>query len=194
MRVLGITGGVGSGKSEVLRYLEDEYGAYVCQMDETAKELQRSGTACFRQIVAQFGERVVGSDGELDRAELGRIVFGDSGALHALNAIVHPAVLRWVREDIERKRTEGRSLYVVEAALLTETGGELCDELWYIYTKERVRRERLKCSRGYTDEKITQMIASQPAEERFRAACTVVIDNSGDFEDTKRQIGEKLKR
>ncbi len=129
MRVLGITGGVGSGKSEVLRYLEDEYGAYVCQMDETAKELQRSGTDCFRQIVAHFGERVVGSDGELDRAELGRIVFGDSGALHALNAIVHPVVLRWVREDIERKRTEGRSLYVVEAALLTETGGELCDEL-----------------------------------------------------------------
>ena len=194
MRVLGITGGVGSGKSEVLRYLEDEYGAYVCQMDETAKELQRSGTDCFRQIVAQFGERVVGPDGELDRAELGRIVFRDSGALHALNAIVHPAVLQWVREDIERKRMEGRSLYVVEAALLTETGGELCDELWYIYTEECVRRERLKCSRGYTDEKITQMIASQPAEERFRSACTAVIDNSGDFEDTKRQIGEKLKR
>ncbi len=194
MKVLGITGGVGSGKSEVLRYLEEEYGAYVCQMDETAKELQKSGTDCFRKIIGHFGDRVLGPDGELDRAELGRIVFTDGEELSALNDIVHPAVLRWVREDIEQKRAEGRRLYVVEAALLTETGGELCDSLWYIYTEEHVRRERLKASRGYTDEKITQMIASQPAEERFRAACTAVIDNSGDFEDTKRQIGERLKQ
>lgn len=193
MRVLGITGGVGSGKSEVLRYLEEEYGACVCRMDETAKELQRSGTECFRQIIAHFGSRVLGSDGELDRTELGRMVFSDREELRALNDIVHPAVFQRVSEDIRQKRAEGNRLYVVEAALLPETGGELCDELWYIYTDECVRRERLKTSRGYTDEKITGMIASQPAEERFRAVCTVVIDNSGDFEDTKRQIGEKLK-
>ena len=74
MKVLGITGGVGSGKSEVLRWLEDAYGAYVCQMDETAKELQKKGTDCYRQIADHFGSRVVGRDGELDRAELSRIV------------------------------------------------------------------------------------------------------------------------
>ena len=142
MKVLGITGGVGSGKSEVLRYLKEEYGAYVCQMDETAKELQRSGTDCFRQIVARFGNRVIGPDGELDRAELGSIVFADEVALHALNAIVHPAVFRWVREDIREKREEGVDLYVVEAALLTEEGKTLCDELWYIYAEEYVRRLR----------------------------------------------------
>ena len=194
MKVLGITGGVGSGKSETLRYLEEEYGAYVCQMDETAKQLQRSGTDCFRRIVGHFGNRVVASDGELNRVELGRIVFADSEELRALNDIVHPAVLQWVRRDIEQKRAEGRQLYVVEAALLTETGKELCDELWYIYTEEGVRRERLRASRGYTKEKIAQMIAAQPPEERFRAVCTAVIDNSGDFEDTKRQIGERLKQ
>ena len=194
MKVLGITGGVGSGKSETLRYLEEEYGAYVCQMDETAKQLQRSGTDCFWRIVGHFGNRVVASDGELNRAELGRIVFADSEELHALNDIVHPAVLQWVRRDIEQKRAEGRQLYVVEAALLTETGKELCDELWYIYTEEGVRRKRLRASRGYTKEKIAQMIAAQPPEERFRAVCTAVIDNSGDFEDTKRQIGERLKQ
>ena len=194
MKVLGITGGVGSGKSETLRYLEEEYGAYVCQMDETAKQLQRSGTDCFWRIVGHFGNRVVASDGELNRVELGRIVFADSEELRALNDIVHPAVLQWVRRDIEQKRAEGRQLYVVEAALLTETGKELCDELWYIYTEEGVRRERLRASRGYTKEKIAQMIAAQPPEERFRAVCTAVIDNSGDFEDTKRQIGERLKQ
>ena len=192
MKVLGNTGGVGSGKSEVLRWLEDAYGAYVCQMDETAKELQKKGTDCFRQIADHFGSRVVGRGGELDRAELSRIVFSEEKELQALNEIVHPAVIRRVKEDIAQKTEEGASLYVVEAALLPDAGKELCDELWYIYTKEDVRRERLKASRGYTDERITRMIASQPGEERFRSACSAVIDNSGDFEDTKRQIGERL--
>lgn len=194
MRVIGITGGVGSGKSEVLRYLKEAYGAWVCQMDETAKELQRRGTTCFRRIVEHFGERVVSAEGELDRAALSVIVFSDERELQALNEIVHPEVIRQVRGDIEEKRAQGLEFYVVEAALLPDVGRELCDELWYIYTEEKVRRERLKASRGYTDERITQMIASQPGEARFRSACTAVIDNSGDFEDTKRQIGEKLKR
>ena len=192
MRVIGITGGVGSGKSEVLRYLKEPYGAWVCQMDETAKELQRRGTTCFRRIVEHFGERVVSAEGELDRAALSVIVFSDERELQALNEIVHPEVIRQVRGDIEEKRAQGLEFYVVEAALLPDVGRELCDELWYIYTEEKVRRERLKASRGYTDERITQMIASQPGEARFRSACTAVIDNSGDFEDTKRQIGERL--
>lgn len=192
MRVIGITGGVGSGKSEVLRYLKEAHGAWVCQMDETAKELQRKGTTCFRCIVEHFGERVVSAEGELDRAALSGIVFSDERELQALNEIVHPEVIRQVRGDIEEKRAQGLEFYVVEAALLPDVGRELCDELWYIYTEEKVRRERLKASRGYTDERITQMIASQPGEERFRSACTAVIDNSGDFEDTKRQIGERL--
>ena len=192
MRVLGITGGAGSGKSEVLRWMKDEYGAYVCQMDEAARELQKKGTACFRHIVDHFGESVVGEDGELDRMELGRIVFSDERELMALNRIVHPEVIRRVEKDIAQKARESVRLYVVEAALLPDVGKELCDELWYIYTEEGVRRQRLKASRGYTDEKITQIIASQPSEDRFRSVCAAVIDNSGDFKETKRQIGERL--
>ena len=185
MRVLGITGGVGSGKSRVLEYLRDDCGAVVCQMDETAKKLQRKGTECFDKIVENFGAEVLDSHGELDRAALGRIVFASGEKLARLNAIVHPEVLREVGKDIRRKEAEGKNLYVVEAALLPDTGRELCDEMWYIYADESIRRERLKASRGYTDEKIAQMIASQPQEERFRSSCSVVIDNSGDFENTK---------
>ncbi len=192
MKVLGITGGVGSGKSEVLRYLQEAYGAYVCQMDETARELQRKGTECFRRIVDVFGSGIVGADGELDRTALGRIVFADAEKLEKLNRIVHPEVIGTVRRDIQKRAAEGTGLYVVEAALLPEAGEELCDEMWYIYAAESVRRERLKRSRGYTDERITHMIASQPGEAVFRKKCDVVIDNSGAFEDTKRQIGEKL--
>ncbi|HJD47403.1 MAG TPA: dephospho-CoA kinase [Candidatus Mediterraneibacter norfolkensis] len=192
MRVIGITGGVGSGKSEVLKFLKERYGAAVCQMDETAKELQRSGTECFSRIVEAFGREMIGADGELDRGRLGACVFSDPEKLKILNRIVHPAVLDAVREDIKAKAAAGVPVYVVEAALLPDAGAELCDELWYIYAREDVRSERLKASRHYTDEKIRSMIASQPSEEAFRRACTVVIDNSGPFENTMRQIGDRI--
>lgn len=192
MKVLGITGGVGSGKSRVLKYLKKAYGAVICQMDETAKNLQKKGTGCFREITEAFGPDIIGPDGELDRRKLGEKVFSDSEQLRLLNRIVHPEVLRCVREDIGRCAQEGKTLYVVEAALLPDVGAELCDEIWYIYASEEVRRMRLKASRHYTDEKITDMIASQPSEECFRKACTAVIDNSGPFENTEKQIGERL--
>ena len=192
MKILGITGGVGSGKSEILKYLKEEYGAAVCQMDETARELQRSGTECFRKIVEAFGSGIVGGDGELDRRKLGERVFSDPEELRLLNSIVHPEVLRCVQEDIEAHAAAGTELYVLEAALLPEVGRGLCDELGYIYVPEEVRRERLKASRQYTDGKITDMIASQPSEEDFREACTAVIDNGGPFENTQRQIGDRL--
>lgn len=193
MKVLGITGGVGSGKSEVLNYLREAYGAVVCQMDETAKRLQEKGTGCFRKIAEAFGPEIIGADGELDRKKLGARVFSDPEQLRLLNSIVHPEVLRSVSADIRKHAEEGTPLYVVEAALLPDVGGELCDEIWYIYASEEVRRERLKASRHYSDEKITDMIASQPSEETFRRVCTAVIDNSGPFENTERQIGERLR-
>lgn len=97
MKVLGITGGVGSGKSQVLAYLETRYHASVCQMDEVAKQLQKKGTSCYREIVREFGTEITGPDGELDRTRLGAVVFSDSGKRKALNGIVHPAVLEQVR-------------------------------------------------------------------------------------------------
>lgn len=193
MKVLGITGGVGSGKSEVLRCMEEEYKAYVCQLDEVAKELQKRGGICYRQIIEQFGESIIGEDKELDRQKLSAIVFQDEEKRKVLNGIVHPKVKNWVEQDILKKEKQEVPLYVIEAALLPEAGYEdICGEMWYIYTTEEIRRRRLKESRGYTDEKISRMMASQSTEERFRKACQVVIDNSGTFEETKKQIGEKI--
>ena len=140
-----------------------------------------------------FGSGILDEQGDLNRAALGSIVFASEEKLAQLNGIVHPEVIRQVAQDIRSKAAQGRTLYVVEAALLPDVGKELCDELWYIYADENVRRERLKASRGYTDEKISQMIASQPREERFRSSCSVVIDNSGSFENTMKQIGDNLK-
>lgn len=193
MKILGITGGVGSGKSAVLDYLEAEYHAVICQLDDVARMLQQNGQVCFTKIVETFGEEVIGKDRELDRQKLSEIVFSDAKKLQQLNEIVHPEVKQWVIKDIADKENLGVPLYVIEAALLPTAGYEtICDEMWYIYTNEKVRTERLKASRGYSEERIRNMIASQPKEEIFRKACCAVIENSGTFEDTKKQIGELL--
>ena len=193
MRVIGITGGVGSGKSKVLDFLRDEYGAVVVQLDAVAKGLQAAGQPCFERIVEQFGEEIVGADGELDRAKLGRIVFADEWKLKILNEIVHPAVKEWVCRDISQKKSADIPVYVIEAALLPDAGYEdICEEMWYIYTDESVRRERLRESRGYSEEQITRMIAAQPDEETFRRTCGAVIDNSKTFDKTQQQIKDVL--
>ncbi len=194
MRVIGITGGVGCGKSRILQYLSEAYGAVVCQLDETAKKLQQKGQPCYDKIVEVFGGEIVGADSELDRPKLAGIVFADRERLAVLNGIVHPAVKERTLQDIERERERGTALFVIESAILPDAGYEdICGEMWYIYTQEDVRRERLKDTRGYSDRQISQMMASQPAESRFRETCSAVIDNSGSFENTKRQIGELLR-
>lgn len=193
MRVLGVTGGIGSGKSQVLRYLQEAYGAVVSPLDDVARQLQKKGEPCFRRIVDAFGREMVGTDGELDREKLAAFVFANPEKLEVLNGIVHPAVKQWVREDISKKEKEQIRLYVVESALFPKVEyGDICKEMWYIYTEEQIRFRRLQESRGYTKEKIRSILRVQPPEDAFRRICTAVIDNSGDFEHTKEQIGELL--
>ena len=193
MKIIGITGGVGSGKSAVLQLLQQEYGAVVVQLDEVAKKLQKKGTPCWNEIVEVFGTEILDEAKELDRKKLAQIVFQDQEKLARLNAIVHPAVKQYVLLDIEEKRKAKTSLYVLEAALLLEAGyDKICEETWFIYTEESIRRARLKASRGYSDNRITDMIKSQNPESYFHRNCTRMIDNSGTMEATKRQIGEIL--
>ncbi len=193
MKVLGITGGVGSGKSKVLSYMEKAYGAVVCQLDVVAKNLQKKGEECYWKIIQVFGNEITNTEGELDRIKLASIVFHDSEKRKMLNEIVHPEVKKWVKQDIIEKEKNGVPLYVIEAALLPEAGYEdICGEMWYIYTEESVRRKRLKQARGYSDDIISRMIESQSPEAVFREKSHVVIDNSGTFEYTKKQIGEKI--
>lgn len=193
MKIIGITGGVGSGKSEVLKYLENSCGAVVCQADLVAKNLQKRGTICFREMVAHFGPEILGVDGRLDRKKLAEIVFKDSKELAALNAIVHPAVKQSIFRKIRREEKKGSTLFVLEAALLLEEHyEEICDEVWYIDTNVEVRKERLKRSRGYSDEKIDDMIRAQKSREEFLSKCDRNIDNSRSFDETKEQIDQML--
>ena len=189
MRIIGITGGVGSGKSRVLAFLKSEYEAFVCQADHVAWQLQRPGAVCYKRIVQTFGTDILCEDGNIDRARLGAIVFSDKHKLHALNEIMHPEVKRCIREEIALQTLNGVKLFVLEAALLLEEHyDEICDELWYIYTDDVTRRIRLKTDRAYTDEKIDAIMTSQVSDEAFRKGCQRVIDNSGAFDETCAQI------
>ena len=189
MKVFGITGGVGAGKSEVLTYLGQNYDATVIQADEAGYLVMLPGGECYGEIVKLFGRQITTETGELDRKRIAEIVFRDEEKLKALNAIVHPAVKRYIKKAIAAAEKAGTEYVFVEAALLIEEKyDEICDELWYIYTSEENRRARLKQSRGYSDEKISEMFESQLCENEYRRHCKVVIDNNGTTEETIAQV------
>ena len=193
MKVIGITGGVGSGKSQVLSYLEEKLGATICQADHVAWRLQEPGQICYQKIVSIFGTDILDENECIDRKKLGKIVFNDSDKLVQLNGIMHPAVKESIINEISALRRQNTEYFFVEAALLIENGYKnICDELWYIYVEESIRRKRLKDSRAYTDEKIDAIMSKQLSEQEFRKHCQIIIDNSGDFEDTCNQIEKRL--
>ncbi|MCC8029460.1 MAG: dephospho-CoA kinase [Lachnospiraceae bacterium] len=197
MIFIGITGGVGAGKSAILTYMKEHYRCRVMLADEIAHDLMRPGSVCYGRLQILFGaEDIWQADGTFDRAKLAAVLFSDKQKRESLNLIVHPAVKLYVAEQYEMEREKDRlDFLVLEAALLIEEKYDaICDELWYIYTSEENRRTRLKQNRGYSDEKIDSIFESQLSEETFRAHCAEVIDNNGMPEDAFRQIEAVLKR
>ncbi|MDO4297598.1 MAG: dephospho-CoA kinase [Lachnospiraceae bacterium] len=195
MKVLGITGGVGAGKSTILAYLEQKHGARIIQADQVAFHLQQPGGVCFEEVVALFGKEILDADGRIDRGRLASVVFADSELLAKLNGIVHPAVKKKIVTEIEKERQRGKlSFFVIEAALLLEDHYDLvCDELWYIHTDPEVRCNRLMKSRGYSEEKVHRIMENQLGEQVYREKCQVVIDNSCDqVECAYEQIDREL--
>lgn len=197
MRFIGITGGVGAGKSAILVHLASKPGIRVMLADEIAHDLMQPGTECFQKLKEKFaGEDIYQPDGSFDRAQLATVIFSDDRKREELNAIVHPAVREYVLQQKEAEERAGKLfLLVLEAALLIEEHyDEICDELWYIYTTEENRRARLKASRGYSDAHVDRIFASQLSEEEYRRHCRVVIDNNGTLEETLTQTEEALRR
>lgn len=190
MKVIGITGGAGSGKSEVLKILAQDFGAYVIIADDLARHLSEKGQICYENIVSAFGSGVIGDDGELDRKKLASIVFGDEAKLKLLNEMTHPYVRQAILSDIDKQREKNTaSCIVIEAALLIEAGYQnVCDEMWYVYTDLDIRRQRMKETRNYSDEKIDAVMASQLSDEAFRENCDRVIVNNSTLENVKTQL------
>lgn len=195
MKVIGVTGGVGAGKSTVLQYLEEAYHAVVIQADQVGHEVTEPGEEAYEKILSEFGREILSGEGRIDRKVLGGIVFADQDRLKKLNAIVHPAVKKEILRRIACAKAAGKEYAVVEAALfLEEKYDAFCDETWYIYTNEDERRRRLKVSRGYTDERIDQILQNQKSHEEFVKRCAYVIDNNGTAEAACSQIDKRMRR
>ncbi len=155
IKVVGITGGVGSGKSVVMNILKEKYGAEIILADLVAHDLMEPGQKNYLDIVEAFGEKVLAKDKTIDRLALAKLVFGDQEKLSRLNAITHPNVKKEIFRRIQRIKEKGEASFIaVEAALLLEEGYQNdFDTMWYVYVDEATRIERLKEGRGYTEEK-----------------------------------------
>ena len=183
--VIGLTGNIATGKSVVRKMLE-HLGAYSIDADALSHRAVAKGAPGYQKVIDTFGKWIVGSDGEIDRAKLGRLVFTDPDALQQLESIVHPLVEQAV--DLMIKRA-GQPVIVIEAIKLLE--GKLaagCDAIWTTYAPESIQKARLIQKRKMSEQDALQRIHAQPSQEVKTAAATVVIQNSGTFEDTWKQV------
>jgi dephospho-CoA kinase len=189
MRV-GLTGGVASGKSTVAAMLRD-LGVVVVDADALAREVVAPGTPGLASVVAEFGPEVLGADGALDRAALGRLVFGDPARRAALEAIVHPLV-RARAAELESAAPDG-ALVVHDIPLLVETGqADRFDAVLVVDVPTEVQVDRAVRDRGWPEEEARSRIAAQASRDDRLAAATYVLDNTGTREDLRQRVAEVL--
>ena len=187
MKLIGLTGGAGSGKSTVSAMLK-ELGGAVIDADEAAHAAYEPGSPGFEAVVREFGPEYV-RDGHIDRARLGDLVFHDSDARRRLNAIVHPLVREWMAARTVDAVEGGADVVVQDVPLLYENGLEpLYSTVVLVYVPERLQLQRLVEGRGISQEKARAMIAAQMPIEEKRTVAPHVIDNSGSREATRLQV------
>lgn len=190
MYVIGLTGGVGSGKTVVAHGLAEITGAQVLLADELGHLIMEKGEKGYQKIVQAFGEEILDEQGKISREALAGIVFAEEEKLQKLNQIIHPAVKAYIRDYIEERREE-EGFLVLETAIMFETGCDmLCDEVWYVYVPEEIRMERLAKNRGYSREKSQSIMKRQLLEREFRRRCKRTVCNDGNLE----MLGQNLRR
>ena len=194
MKIIGITGGIGAGKSQVLEYLASKKDTYIVVADQVAHQVKNPGTECYHMLISLLGSNILDKDNTIDKNKLSEIIFKNPSLLNKVNQIIHPAVKQEILKQIEKKKSQKNvEFFFIEAALLIEDGyTQIVDELWYIYANETIRKERLKVSRNYSEEKINSIFNNQLSDAEYRKHCNTVIDNSSDLDSTYRQIDRKL--
>ena len=191
--IIGLTGGIGTGKSMVLEHIKNEYNGFVIEADKIGHEIFEYNSETYNRVVEAFGPDILSISDDMpyiDRKKLGQIVFDHKEKLQLLNSITHPAIHNRIEELIDKCDQE---LIEIEAAILPDTSLKyLCDTLWYVYADKDIRISRLLKYRDIPREKALKVMANQPDDERFKNVCQVVIDNSYDKETTFKQIKEHL--
>ncbi len=190
MKVIGLTGGIGSGKSTVSQFLA-ELGAVILNADEVGHEALKPDSEIWRQVVAAFGRQILTPDGNIDRKKLGDIVFGNAESLSRLNQIMHPRMYALLKAQLEEYRQQGRRVVVLEAPLLLEAGWtSLVDEVWVTTAPETTVLKRLEERTGLSQaESLTRIHSQLPSAERVRQA-NVVINTDCDLNELKSKVKE----
>jgi len=194
MKVIGLTGGIGSGKSSVAQFLA-ELGAVVLDTDELGHEALQPDTEAWREVVAVFGRQVLTSEGEVDRKKLGELVFANPEALLRLNRIVHPHIGKMVQAQLEQYRRQGVKVVVLEIPLLVETGGTaLVDEVWVTVADEPAVLSRLEKRSGLSRQQSLARIRAQASNGERVQHADVVINNNGSLDELKAQVKKLWER
>lgn len=194
MKIIGLAGGVGTGKSTVASIIKDKFNGYIVMADQVGHKAMEPNTQSYNMIIDLFGSSILKKDKTVDRSKIADIVFHDSAMLNKLNQIIHPFVEQYIRKEIERIRKMGSYPYFfIESAILIETGYQkICDEIWVIQTDEQIRRKRLKEARGYSDEKIDAIIKEQMKEDIVLSYADAVIKNNMGLEEIEQQLENLL--
>jgi dephospho-CoA kinase len=190
MKVIGLTGGIGSGKSTVSQLLS-ELGANVLDADKVGHQCYQPGTETWKDVVDAFGEEIVAPDGSIDRKKLGAIVFKDPEALTRLNQIMHPRMYDMMADQIEEYRLGGAEVVVLEAAILLEAGWTpLVDEIWITVASEPTVVQRVRERTGLPEEQIRSRIRSQLSNEERKGKADLVISNDGGLDELRKKVEE----
>lgn len=189
MKTIGLTGGIGSGKSTVSQILA-ELGAFVIDADKVGHEIYLPGKEAWQQVTAAFGRDILAPDETIDRKKLGALVFGSDEVRKKLNGIVHPLMFHDIDRRIKAKRAEGFTKpIVVEAAILIEANWlPLTDEVWLVVTNKNAVIDRVATQRGLAAKDTEARIASQLSDSERRKHAQVVIENDGSLEELQRKI------
>lgn len=195
VRVIGLTGGIGSGKSTVAKILAS-LGAAVIDADRVGHDVYAPGTPGWLEVKRRFGDDVIAADGQVDRRRLGAIVFADPSALSDLNSIVHPRIGAEIARRVQAHRTANpATVLVIEAALLVEAGWlGLVDAVWVVRSTDHTVVERLETARGITPEQTRARMAAQVSNAERVAAADVVIDNDGTLAQLESEVRSAWER
>ena len=190
MKVIGLTGGIGSGKTQLARFLS-ELGAAVIDADRVGHEVLEESREVRRELVAAFGQEILTPEGEIDRKKLADLVFADGAALARLNQIMHPRIYRMVRNRLEEYRRQGTAVVVVEAPLLIEAGWTaMMDQVWVTVTPESTVLKRLKGRGGLSEREIRARIHAQMRDKARLKYAHVVINTGCSLDELKARAGK----
>lgn len=193
--IIGLTGGAGSGKSHIAGLLAVRFKVCHINTDRISQQQMMKGGCVYEKVLECFGEEFLSADGEINRKKLGEYIFNRPEELALLNSITHPPVRTEVERLMREAQESGYDVVLLESALLIEAGYKgICDEVWYVYATRKTRKTRLIETRGYSEERIRDMLRRQKTDKFFREHADYVIQNDASDDETLQSSLERRLR